>query len=286
MYLDYFNLEKEPFSMTPDPSFLHLTPQHQDVLESILYAIEARKGFITLTGEIGTGKTTLSRELVNRLDRQQVEVAVILNPLLSINALLRTINKDFGNKFKVQSDEEELDRLHKFLLQQAKRGKNAVVLIDEAQTLSIEALEMIRLISNLETDEKKLLQIILVGQPELEETLLDHRLRQLAQRITVRFHLTRLTPVETKDYIFHRLVVAGGSGHAEIHFRNNSLNQIYSFSEGYPRLINAVCDRTLLAAFAHRTHTVTKPLVREAIRDIRGYFKKVWWKRCLSFWTR
>ena len=286
MYLEYFNLKKEPFSMTPDPSFLHLTPQHQDVLESILYAIEARKGFITLTGEIGTGKSTLSRELVNRLDREKVEVAVILNPLLSINALLRTINRDFGNKFRVKSDEEELDRLHKFLLQQSKRGKNAVVLIDEAHILSVEALEMIRLLSNLETDSQKLLQIILVGQPELEETLLDYRLRPLAQRVTVRFHLSRRAPVETKDYIFHRLVVAGGSGHAEIHFRQNSFKKIHSFSKGDPRLINAVCDRTLLGAFAGRTHTVTKKVVSAAMQDIRGYYRKPWWKQCLSFWTR
>lgn len=279
MYLHYFNLKEEPFSMTPDPRFLLHTEQHDAALESLLYGITHRKGFMILTGEVGTGKTTICRELVNRLS-DDVEIAVILNPLLSVLGLLQAINRDFGNQVRGKTAESQLDGLHQFLVNRHKEGHNAVVLIDEAQNLTVEALEMTRLLSNLETDKEKLLQIILVGQPELAETLQHHRLRQLNQRIAIRHRLTVLSNSETKNYIGHRLTMAGGNGH--LVFEHGAVKRIHRHSGGYPRLINIVCDRTLLAAYALRTRRVTKGIVNDAICDVDGRRSKPWWR----FWCR
>jgi general secretion pathway protein A len=275
MYAHFFNFKEEPFSMTPDPRFLYLSRQHEVAIESLLYGIRERKGFVALTGEVGTGKTTICRELINRLGGD-VEIAVILNPLLSVPGLLAAINHDFGNKVSGKSAEEQLDALHRFLLDRAQESKNAVVLIDEAQNLSIEALEMVRLLSNLETDTQKLLQIILVGQPELEKTLQSPRLRQLAQRISVRHQLGALNPGETRDYIVHRLFCAGGAG--QIDFENPAIKKLYTHTKGLPRLINIVCDRALLEAYARRSRVVNKSIVREAIRDVEGR-QSTWWRR-------
>jgi len=203
MYLHFFNLKEEPFSMTPDPHFFFMSRQHEDALESLTYGIKEGKGFMTLTGEVGTGKSTLCRKLIQCL-KDDVDFAVILNPILSVVGLLRAINRDFGRDVLSETVEGQLDPLHEFLAARVQSGKRTVILIDEAQNLSIDALEMLRLLSNLETDKKKLLQILLVGQPELEKTLEDHRLRQLAQRIHIRNQVGPLNLNETKDYIFHR----------------------------------------------------------------------------------
>lgn len=277
MYSRFFNLREEPFSMTPDPRFLFLSAQHEAAIESLLYGIRQRKGFMTLTGEVGTGKTTICRELINRLDAD-IEIAVILNPLLSVYGLMKAINADFGNKVKNgRTVEEQLDGLHQFLLAQAKKGHNAVVLIDEAQNLSVEALEMIRLLSNLETDTQKLLQIILVGQPELETTLQSHRLRPLNQRISIRHHLGTLNLDETRSYILHRMLCAGGEG--QVNFENKALNHLYSYSGGFPRLINILCDRSLLEAYARRIRTISKSVVKDAVRDVKLRPVEPWWRR-------
>lgn len=279
MYSRFFNLREEPFSMTPDPRFLYLSPQHEAAIESLLYGVRQRKGFMTLTGEVGTGKTTICRELINRLD-QDIEIAVILNPLLSVFGLLRAINTDFGNKVKGKTVEEQVDSLHQFLLAQAKKGHNAVVLIDEAQNLSVEALEMVRLLSNLETDTQKLLQIILVGQPELETTLQSHRLRQLNQRISIRHHLGTLNLNETQSYILHRILCAGGEG--QINFENRAIRHLHLYSGGFPRLINILCDRSLLEAYARRIRIISKSVVKDAVRDVKLKPSEPWWRRLFS----
>ena len=276
MYLQYFSLKEEPFNMTPDPRFLFFSNQHEAAIESLLYGIRQRKGFLTLTGEIGTGKTTLCRELINRLD-PQTQIAAILNPLLSVPGLLKAINQDFDNPVEGEAAETQLDGLNHFLLSGVEKGRNAVVLIDEAQNLSVEALEMTRLLSNLETDKQKLLQIILVGQPELEKKLKNPHLRQRAQRINIRYHLRQLNMEETREYIFHRLLVAGGEG--QLHFEEKAIKGIFRYSEGYPRLINILCDRSLLAAYAAKTRIIHLPIVKEALRDVNGYFQPSWWRR-------
>ncbi|MDO8493734.1 MAG: AAA family ATPase [Deltaproteobacteria bacterium] len=279
MYLHYFNLKEEPFSMTPDPRFFYLSRQHEGAIEAFLYGIEQRKGFLLLTGEIGTGKTTLCRELINRLD-DKTEISVIFNPLLSVAGLLQAINRDFGNPVQGETEEVQLDGLNRFLLEGLKKGRNAIVLIDEAQNLSVEALEMTRLLSNLETDKQKLLQIILVGQPELEMTLRKDSLRQLNQRIHIREHLRPLHFNEMQEYIFHRLLLAGGEG--RVHFLPNALRKVFRWTKGTPRLINIVCDRALLAAYASRKTVIDKQLATVAIRDVSGKAGQPWWQ----FWRR
>lgn len=276
MYSRFFNLREEPFSMTPDPRFLYLSGQHEAAIESLLYGVRQRKGFMTLTGEVGTGKTTICRELINRLDAD-VEIAVILNPLLSTFGLLRAVNTDFGNKVDGKTVEEQLDGMHHFLLDQAKQGHNAVILIDESQNLSVEALEMIRLLSNLETDTQKLLQIILVGQPELETTLQSHCLRPLNQRISIRHHLNTLNLNETHNYILHRMLCAGGEG--QVNFETKAINHLHLYSGGFPRLINILCDRSLLEAYARRVRTISKSVVKEAVRDVKLRPVEPWWRR-------
>ena len=262
--------------MTPDPRFLFLSAQHEAAIESLLYGIRQRKGFMTLTGEVGTGKTTICRELINRLDKD-IEIAFILNPLLSVFGLLKAINTDFGNKVRGKTVEEQLDGLHRFLISQAQKSHNAVVLIDEAQNLSVEALETVRLLSNLETDTQKLLQIILVGQPELENTLQSYRLRPLNQRISIRHHLGTLNLSETHNYIMHRLLCAGGDG--QVSFENKAIRRLHLYSGGFPRLINILCDRSLLEAYARRVHTVNKSVVKEALRDVKLRPIEPWWRR-------
>jgi general secretion pathway protein A len=276
MYSRYFNLREEPFSMTPDPRFLYLSQQHEAAIESLLYGIRGRKGFMIITGEVGTGKTTICRELVNRLG-DDVEIAVILNPLLSVVGLLKAINNDFGNPETGATIEEQLDSLHQFLLMKGRNGHNAVVLVDESQNLSVEALEMIRLLSNLETDSQKLLQIILVGQPELELTLQSHRLRPLNQRISIRHRLNTLNLDETRKYIMHRMLCAGGDG--QVNFENKAIQRLYSCSGGFPRLINILCDRALLEAYARRIRTVDKSVVKDAVKDVGLKPVEPWWRR-------
>lgn len=277
MYLNFFHLKEEPFNMTPDPHFFFLSKQHEAALESLVYGIKQGKGFLSLTGEVGTGKSTLCRKLIKRMEGE-ADFAAILNPLLSVVGLLKEINKDFGNPIRYDAIEKQIEALNNFLIQRTDSGRQAVVLVDEAQNLSVEALEMLRLLSNLETDKKKLLQIILVGQPELEATLQDYRLRQLSQRINIRRRVGPLDFKETKEYIFYRLVRAGGEG--QLGFDKKALKKVYSYSKGYPRLVNSVCDRTLLAAYARRKRVISKKFVKEAIRDVNGneYGVRRWWK--------
>lgn len=267
MYLQYYNLREAPFNITPDPRFLYFSAKHQEAFNHLLFGIRERKGFITLTGEVGAGKTTVCRKLLEQLG-PTYKTALILNPCLSINQLLRAIAMELGLPARRMDRLYYLAALNEFVLAQANQGNDVIVIIDEAQNLSIELLEQVRLLSNLETDHQKLMQIILMGQPELQETLARPSLRQLRQRITVRYHLGSLDLAETGAYIAHRLTLAGANG--KPHFDEGAVKLVHQYSTGVPRLINAVCDKTLLAGFVTQQESLTKQLVDLAIEDLEG----------------
>lgn len=279
MYEAFYGLREKPFNLTPDPKFIYLGEKHKEAFAHLLYGIRNRSGFIMVTGEIGTGKTTICRTLLNQLD-PSTEVAFIFNPYLSPDELLRKINEDFGIPSKADSVKGLIDELNAYLLERNAKGKNCVLVIDEAQNLTPSVLEQIRLLSNLETESRKLLQIVLIGQPELMKHLSLDELRQLNQRITARYHLKPLDRVETYQYISHRLRVAGGR--RSVHFTPAAVRQVYKHSAGTPRVINAVCDRALLIGYTRDTHDITPDIVKQAIREIQGEMPK----RVRSPWLR
>jgi len=268
MYQEFFGLDKMPFNTTPDTRFFFHSEQHQEALSSLLYAVNERKGFALLTGEIGAGKTTCCRAFLNRLD-PKTKVAVITNTRLTERQLLQSICEEFGlwipgNVGKVTLFNE----LNTFLVEQYRQGTNVVLIVDEAQNLRPEVLEEIRLISNLETERDKLIQIVLMGQPELRDIIELPELKQLKQRIVLRFHLYPLSEREAQAYVFHRLRTAGADG--SLKFSRKALKTVYEYSGGIPRVINIVCDNTLLLAFVHETKKISESLVREVIRDLEG----------------
>ncbi len=267
MYLKFFGLTDRPFAITPDVQYLYLGKQHELALDTLTYGTTQRMGFSLLTGEVGAGKTTLSRALLSRLD-DSVATALIVNPLLSVPELLKAITKDFGIAVRYNSPQKQIDALNKFLLYQAEQGRNALVVIDEAQNLSTEALEALRMLTNLETDKSKLLQILLVGQPELLRRLATHELRQLEQRIATRYHLMPLSQVEMMRYINHRLCMAGGGG--KVFFDPKAYKLIFKETKGFPRLINILCDRSLMAAFVRESYVIDRDAVRSAVQDWKG----------------
>ena len=250
MYQEFYGLREKPFVLTPDPQFLYLSESHQTAIESLLYGIQQKEGFMVITGDIGTGKTTICRALLGRLDKN-VKTAVIFNSFLTEEELLESILLDFGFPSKGRSRKERIDALNKLLVQFLSQGKRTVLIIDEAQNLSIPVLEQIRMLSNLETEKEKLLQIILVGQLELDQKLRSPELKQLNQRIAIRHHLLPLTRIEMESYIYQRLMVAGSQG--SITFSKSALDEIYKFSKGTPRLVNLLCDRALLGGFVEQT---------------------------------
>jgi general secretion pathway protein A len=280
MYCPFFGLQEKPFSITPDPRFLFLSSSHQEALGHLLYGIEERKGFITVTGEVGTGKTLLCRALLDRLG-DHVQTALIFNSFLLEIELLRSINEDFGIVRGGTTRKELLDYLNQYLLAEFSAGRNAVLIIDEAQNLAAPLLEQIRMLSNLETERGKLLQIVLVGQPELRQQLARPELRQLNQRIALRYHLQPFTQQETADYINHRLVVAGS--HGNVKFSRRALSRIYRLADGIPRQINLLCDRAMLAAYVHGSHLIGHTHVRQAWGELEGHTGRrflplVWFK--------
>lgn len=276
MYQEFYGLREKPFSLTPDPKFLYLSEYHRGALEHVLYGLRQKEGFITITGGIGTGKTTICRAILDRLDNR-TKSALVLNPLLSEEELLREILQDFGiipkglthsQAAKNLSKKELIDALNAFLLKQCTKGGSAVLIIDEAQNLSIPVLEQVRILSNLETEKEKLLQIVLVGQEELRQKLDLPKLRQLNQRISIRYHIYPLSREETIRYIDHRLMVAGAN--RSVIFAKGGLNLIYKFSQGVPRLINLACDRALLGGYTEQTRHISKDLVRRGIGSLSG----------------
>jgi general secretion pathway protein A len=271
MYRQYFHLSDEPFNLTPDPRYLYLTGQHREALNHLLYGIRAQKGFICLTGEVGAGKTTLCRALLNDLG-ERFCTALVLNPMLTGTQLLRAIVEEFGLESKRRDRLGYLALLNRFLLEVNRAGRDAVVIIDEAQDMPDQTLEMTRLLSNLETESQKLLQIVLVGQPELAEKLGRPALRQLAQRITVRYHLGRLSADDTAQYIRHRLQVAGNgvdAGPRPIRFEDGAIRDIHRFANGTPRLINAIGDKVLLAGYVYGTGTIDRQMVALAAEELK-----------------
>ena len=267
MYQEYFGFKEKPFNVTPNPHFIYFSKQHIEALDHVLYGIRERKGFILITGEVGSGKTTLCRKLLDRLD-PGTHTAYIFNPDLSGVQLLRTIVSDLGLDSSKRTKKDLLDTLNAFLIEQLAGGGNVVVILDEAQGMSKRQLEQIRLLSNLETDTEKLIQIVLVGQPELGTKLDDPAMRQLKQRITVRYHIEPLSRPEVDRYIDHRLMVAGCE--QKPHFTEQANDVIYRFSAGIPRLINVACDRALLNAFVCETRTISGLVAHQAVGEISG----------------
>ena len=267
MYLSFFNLRESPFNLTPDPRFLFLSPQHEEALSHLFYGIYERKGFIEITGEVGMGKTVLCRALLERLD-EKVSTALIFNSYLTRMELLQAITHDFGLTPEETTCKGYIDVLNTYLLQEFSAGHNAVVIIDEAQNLEPIVLEQLRMLSNLETEQGKLLQVVLVGQPELQDKLAARNMRQLEQRIAVRFHLHEFTRHETAQYITHRMSVAGAAN--KVRIRRRALNLIHHYSEGLPRRINLLCDRVLMTAFVRETSRITPTIVRRSIQELEG----------------
>jgi len=267
VYLEFYGLKTAPFDITPNPRFLFHGTKHREALNHLLYGVRERKGFVQLTGEVGAGKTTLCRALLEQLD-DHFSTALILNPVLNADELIRAIAMEFGLQVKGLDRLETLAAISDFLLQQTLAGKETVLIVDEAQNLTEELLEQVRLISNFETDDRKLLQIVLMGQPELRDRLNSHRLRQLRQRITVRYHLQPLTRSEVGQYIHHRLALAGSQGTPT--FSLPAIWRVFSYTKGIPRLVNAVCDKAMLAGFVKRSNLISYWMVGRAIRELEG----------------
>lgn len=269
MYCHFYGLKERPFNVTSDPAFFFLSRKHKEALAHLIYGVSQRKGIIVLTGEIGTGKTTLCRFFLNQLSKN-VKTAFILNPHFQEIQLLEAIVKDFGISAKDSSGLGLVWELNKFLLSETEFGNNVVLIIDEAQNLKPNLLEQVRLLSNLETDKDKLLQVVLVGQPELNRRLNLYDLRQLRQRIMVRFHITPLEQDEIKNYINHRLNIAGSISNIE--FTDEAIELISSFSSGTPRLINMICDRALLAGFVAETRQIDSNIINKCVEELGSYF--------------
>jgi general secretion pathway protein A len=267
MYLEFYGLREPPFSVTPDPSYLYFSPHHREAYDHLIYGIEQKKGFIELTGEVGCGKTTICRAVLSGLSHE-VDTALILNPSLTETQLLRAMLNDFGLEPSGRDRLSYIETLNEHLLTRNKEGANVALIIDEAQDLSPAVMEQVRLLSNLETDQSKLIQIVLVGQPELKQRLASRQLRQLRQRITVRYHISPLTPDQAMTYIHHRLAVAGSDGN--VLFTPSAVRLIYRYSKGIPRLINAVCDNALLAGYVAGVTTLDAKCAKKAIEQLEG----------------
>ncbi len=267
MYQDYFGFSEMPFHVTPNPRFLFLSPTHEEALQHLRYGIEDKKGFIVLTGEVGCGKTTLCRKLLEELEaNEKCDTALLLNPRISETQLLRGIMKELGEESKARSGSDLLDKMNDILLERIHQGREIVLIIDEAQNLSFEVMEMLRMLSNLETYDQKLLQIILMGQPELNVKLKEERLRQLRQRVLVHYDLQPLNAAEVQLYILHRLSLAGSNGRPQ--FTPRAIKKIAKGSLGIPRMINNLCDKALLSSFIRNGVDVNWWDVRSALKDI------------------
>jgi general secretion pathway protein A len=269
MYLSFFGLNEKPFAITPDPRYLYLSERHAEALAHLLYGINEAGGFVQLTGEVGTGKTTIIRSLLSQTPKH-AHIALILNPRMTAPEFLRTICEELALEIpwgSVGSQKDLVDILNRYLLRAHSEGRRIVLVVDEAQNLAPDVLEQVRLLTNLETNTQKLLQIILIGQPELRELLARTELRQLAQRITGRYHLAPLSRAESEAYVLHRLRVAGATSDV---FTSGALAEVFGLSGGVPRVINVICDRALLGAYTQDRHRVSAALVRRAAAEVFG----------------
>ncbi len=267
MYESYFGLREMPFRITPDPRFLFPSPRHREAVESLLYGITQRQGFIVLAGEVGSGKTMVCRKVLSQLPGD-VETALILNPGLNGNQMVKAILSDLGVECRARDRLGLLERLNAHLLDVTQKGRNVAVIIDEAQNLAPEVMEQVRLLSNLETDEHKLMQIVLSGQPELDQRLRSKALRQLRQRVMVHCRLGGLTFEETDGYVEHRLHIAGATDPCL--FDPSALKRIHAASGGIPRLINKLCDRALMAGYAAGRTRIGTDEARRAVSELEA----------------
>ncbi|MFT4242391.1 MAG: AAA family ATPase, partial [Acidovorax sp.] len=270
MYAPFFGLAHPPFSIAPDPRYLFMSERHREALAHLLYGLDAGGGFVLLTGEVGTGKTTVCRCFLEQVP-PHCDVAYIFNPKLTVGELLRSICDEFGVAHRpavggVETAKDCIDPLNAFLLAQHAQGRSSVLVIDEAQNLAPDVLEQLRLLTNLETRERKLLQIILIGQPELRAMVAQPSMEQLAQRVIARFHLGPLDARETQQYVAHRLAVAGLQG--PLPFDGRALRRVHALTHGVPRRINLLCDRAMLGAYAVGSRQVTAAIVQRAAREV------------------
>ncbi len=262
---NFFRLARKPFELLPNPEFLYLSKIHKKAMSYLEYGVVEKAGFILLTGEVGSGKTTLIRNLLKKIEKK-VALSKVFNTRVNSQQLISMINDDFGLDIKGKDKPELLKDLFDFLIQMYAEGRHSVLIIDEAQNLDWELLEEVRMLSNLEADNSKLLQIILVGQPELRKVLSKPELRQFRQRISVSCHLHHLNREETEEYIFHRLEIAGNRN--ALIFASQALDIIYQYSRGVPRLINIICDFLMLTALAEKTREVNGPMARDIVKDL------------------
>lgn len=282
MYCEFFGLTEKPFTITPNPHFIYLSRNHREAYAHLVYGIDTHAGFIAMTGEVGTGKTTLLRTLLSQLDPAKYRSALIFNPCLSGEQLLASICREFCIEPAERNSFGYLDALNLFLLDQHTSGHTVVLVVDEAQNLAPQVLEQVRMISNLETEQSKLIQIILAGQPELDDVLARHDLRQLNQRITVRCRLTAMGLQDTIDYVTHRLKISGCRIPGL--FSPGALKRIYRYSKGIPRLINVTCEQALVLAWTRESLVVSPSIVGQVIADAQpAYGRRGVVKRFVSW---
>ena len=269
MYKTFYGLTRNPFEVSPDPYFFFHTPGHKEALANLAYGVLRRKGFVVVTGEVGTGKSLLVRCLLEVLSNNKTAFAYVYNPMISVPEFLTHVVNDLGLlPSTARSKSETLARLNNFLMERSRQDLTTALVVDEAQLLSWELLEEIRLLTNLETTKHKLLQIVLVGQPEFDRKLDSQQLRQLKQRIALRCSLKPLGPDEVKGYVYRRLELAGANSHAAAIFPDETIALIHQFSRGIPRLINTVCENSLLLGFGHGQRQVTSEIVQEVATDL------------------
>lgn len=268
MYLDFYQLKKAPFHITPDPEFLFLSPSHKAALGSIIYGIEERQGFVAITGEVGLGKTTILRSYLERIDQSQLKTIYIFNANIAFRSLLKTIFREFGLEFEADDLFEMVNRLHQVLIEEYQQGRNVALIIDEAQNMPIETLENLRMLSNLETATEKLVQIVLIGQPEFEHKLNLNELRQLKQRLVIRSTIAPLTEEESVAYVEHRLAKVALAKKPV--FTKGALKLIIDQAKGTPRTLNVLCTNALIAGFGHRQRPITAGTVQEVMADFES----------------
>jgi general secretion pathway protein A len=284
MYCEFYGLSEKPFTITPNPRFIFLNRNHREAFAHLLYGIDTHAGFIAMIGEVGTGKTTLLRALLSRLDPEKYRSALIFNPCLSGTELLEAVCRELCVEVSRRNSLGYLDSLNSFLLEENRCGRTVVLVIDEAQNLTPELLEQLRMISNLETEEDKLIQIVLAGQPELDDLLGRHDLRQLSQRITVRCRLTPMGLSDTSDYIRHRLRIAGCR--IPDFFHPGAVRKIQRHSGGIPRLINVACEQALVMAWTRESLSVSPAMVGQVIAQARSSRGSWGWRRRMAAWLR
>ena len=280
MYLDFYHLKKAPFHITPDPEFLFLSPSHKAALGALVYGIEERQGFVALLGEVGLGKTTILRSYLERVDQSQLKAIYIFNSNVPFSDLLKTLCREFGIEVLTEDVADTVNRLHQVLIEEYRQGRNVALIVDEAQHMPIETLEHLRMLSNLETSTQKLIQIVLVGQPEFDAKLNDHALRQLKQRLVIRGTIAPLTDEESRDYIIYRLAKVVTLD--EPIFAKGALREIIKHAKGTPRVINVLCTNALIQGFGYGKRRISTKLIKEVIADYTGKKPRRLWRTWMA----